>query len=181
MMLFTIALTCFALFLTTVEAERLGSGGSFGKSRSMSTQQYKRAHEAAPTLTQAPASSLSKWLGPLAGLAIGAGLASALGGGMGGMGGGMSSLLIMLLLAAAAIFLISKFKKSQQQSELQYAGESTINSIDTAQRPSYSGSGYANGLSANMGSIPADFPVDSFYAIQKHRLYVCNPLTTEKI
>ena len=69
---------------------------------------------------------------------------------------------MMLLLAAGVIFLISKFKKSQQQSNLQYAGESTLNSTDAAQRPSYSGSGYANGVLANMGSIPADFPVDSF-------------------
>ena len=158
-MLLTIALTCLALFSTIAEARRLGGGSSFGKSRSMPTQQYHRAPDAAPTPTQAPASNRSKWLGPLAGLAIGAGLASMLGGGMAGMGGGMSSLLMMLLLAAGVMFLISKFKKSQQQPDLRYGGDSTLNTTDTAQRPNYSGSGYANGISTN---IPADFPVDSF-------------------
>ena len=81
--LLTIALTCLALFSTVAEAKRLGGGSSFGKSRSMPSQQYHRAPDAAPTPTQAPASNRSKWLGPLAGLAIGAGLGSMLGGGMG--------------------------------------------------------------------------------------------------
>ena len=157
--LLTIALTCLALFSTVAEAKRLGGGSSFGKSRSMPSQQYHRAPDAAPTPTQAPASNRSKWLGPLAGLAIGAGLGSMLGGGMGGMGGGMSSILMMLLLAGGVMFLVSKFKKSQQQPDLQYAGSSTFNTLDTTPRPSYSGSGYANGISTN---IPADFPIDSF-------------------
>lgn len=167
LMLFTIALTCLALFSTAAEARRLGGGSSFGKSRAMPSQQYRRAPETAPTPTQAPASNRSKWLGPLTGLAIGAGLALMLGGGMGGMGGGMSSLLMMLLLAGGVMFLISKFKQSQQQPEFQFGGGSTFNTIDTSQRPSFSGSGYANGVSANAGNIPADFPVDIFLRSSK--------------
>lgn len=159
LMLLTIALTCLALLSTVAEARRLGGGSSFGKSRSMPSQQYRRAPDVAPAPTQAPASSSSKWLGPLAGLAIGAGLGSMLGGGMGGMSGGMSPILMMLLLAGGVMFLISKFKKYQQQPDLQYAGGSTFNTLDTTSRPSYSGSGYTNGISAN---IPADFPIDSF-------------------
>ena len=162
LMLLTIALTCLALFSSAAEARRLGGGGSFGKSRAMPSQQYRRAPETAPTPTQAPASNRSKWLGPLAGLAIGAGLGSMLGGGMGGMGGGMGSLLIMLVLVAGVIFLIGKFKKSQLQPELQYAGGNKFNTTDTSQNPNYSGNGYANGVSVNASNIPADFPVESF-------------------
>ena len=160
LMFFTIALTCLALFSTAAEARRLGGGSSFGKSRSMPSQQFRRAPESAPT--QAPTANRSKWLGPLAGLAVGAGLASMLGGGMGGMGGGMGSLLIMLVLVAGVIFLIGKFKKSQLQSELQYAGGNKFNTTDTSQNPNYSGYGYANGVSVNASNIPADFPVESF-------------------
>lgn len=159
LMLLTIALTCLALFSTAAEAKRLGGGSSFGKSRSIPSQQYHKAPDVAPAPMQAPASNRSKWLGPLAGLAIGAGLGAMLGGGMGGMGGGVSSILMMLALAGGVMFLVSKFKKSQQQADLQYAGGNTFNTPDTVQRPSYSSSGYANGISAN---IPADFPIDSF-------------------
>lgn len=159
LMLLTIALTCLALFSTAAEAKRLGGGSSFGKSRSIPSQQYRKAPDVAPAPMQAPVSNRSKWLGPLAGLAIGAGLGAMLGGGMGGMGGGVSSILMMLALAGGVMFLVSKFKKSQQQPDLQYAGGNTFNTPDTVQRPSYSGSGCANGTSAN---IPADFPIDSF-------------------
>ena len=164
LILLTIAFTCLALFSTVAEAKRLGGGSSFGKSRAMPSQQYRRAPDAAPAknTVQAPTSNRSKWLGPLAGLAIGAGLGSMLGGGLGGMGGGMSSLLMMLLVAAVVMFLISKFKKSQQQLDLQYAGDSTFNTTSTTQSPSNSGSSYANGVSANVDNIPANFPVDSF-------------------
>ena len=162
LMLLTIALTCLALFSTAAEAKRLGGGSSFGKSRSIPSQEYRKAPYVAPAPMQAPGSNRSKWLGPLAGLAIGAGLASMLGGGMGGMGGmggGMSSILMILVLAGGVMFLVSKFKKSQQQPDMQYADGNTLNTHDTLQSPSYSGSGYSNGISTN---IPTDFPIDSF-------------------
>ncbi len=152
-----IALTCMSLLSAVAEAKRFGGGGSFGKSRSMPARQAQRAPAAAPA--PAPASSGNKWMGPLAGLAIGAGLATMFaGGGMGGLGGGMSSILMALLAAGVIMFLISKFKNSQQNS-MQYAGGSPPYSPPQAMPEQSFGSGAAL---SNSGNIPQDFPVESF-------------------
>ena len=160
LMLLAMALTCLALLSTAAEAKRFGGGSTFGKSRAAPSQQYNRPTNAAP------ASTGNKWMGPLAGLAVGAGLATMFaGGGMGGMGGGMSSILMLLMLAGVVMFLIAKFKKSQQatQPNMQYAGGgAAYNTQDAMQQaapqPNY-GSGIASSYS---GNIPHDFPVDSF-------------------
>lgn len=160
LILLTIVFTCMSMLATVAEAKRFGGGSSFGKSRQMPARQAPRAPAAAPA--PAPASTGNKWMGPLAGLAIGAGLATMFsGGGMGGAGGGMGSILMMLILAGGVMFLIAKFKKSQQPNT-QYAGGGTaFNMPEPVQRPSYTGSGYASNL-PNVSNIPQDFPVDSF-------------------
>ena len=114
LMVLIVALTCMSLLSTIAEAKRFGGGSSFGKSRSMPQRQAQRAPTAAPA--PAPASSGNKWMGPLAGLAIGAGLATMFaGGGMGGFGGGMSSILMALLAAGVIMFLISKFSSRKKR------------------------------------------------------------------
>ena len=171
LMLLVMALTCLALLSTVAEAKRFGGGSSFGKSRAMPSQQYNRPASAAPAPASAPAPAATgnKWMGPLAGLAVGAGLATMFSGGgmggVGGMGGGMSSILMLLMLAGVVMFLIAKFKKSQQATEpnMQYAGGgAAYNTQDTMQQPAPQpnyGSGIASSYS---GNIPQDFPVDSF-------------------
>jgi len=97
LMMLTIAFTCLSLFSTVAEAKRLGGGSSFGKQRTMPTRQAQQAPaRPAPAAAPAPAAPAgNKWLGPLAGLAIGAGLASMfMGGGMGGLGSMMGPLLM---------------------------------------------------------------------------------------
>ena len=163
LMILVMALTCLSLLSTVAEAKRFGGGSSFGKSRAIPTRQAQRAPTTAPAPTTP--SNGSKWLGPLAGLAIGAGLGSMFAnGGLGGMAGGMGSILMMLLAAGAIIFLISKFKKANQpisQANMQYAGGSAFNAGSA--RPSYSGTGYLGGATlSSAGNIPQDFPVDSF-------------------
>lgn len=157
LMLLTIAITCLSLFSTVAEAKRLGGGGSFGKQRSMPSKQAQRSPTAAPA-PAAPAPNRNKWLGPLAGLAIGAGLASMFaGGGLGGLGSMLSSMLPMLLIAGLAMFLIARFKKSQQPN-MQYAGGGVpYNETQSVQQPSYSG-----GAVVAASAIPHDFPVDNF-------------------
>ncbi len=157
LMLLIIALTCMSLLSTVAEAKRFGGGSSFGKSRSMPARQAQRAPAAAPA--PAPASTGNKWMGPLAGLAIGAGLATMFaGGGMGGMGGGMSSILMMILAAGAIMFLISKFKNAQQNN-MQYAGG---NAPYNAPQPAHEQSFGSGAAISNTGNIPQDFPVESF-------------------
>ena len=78
LMLLMVSITCIGLLATTAEARRLGGGGNFGKQRSVAPQQ---APQRAPAATPAPAPgqnaaatpNRNRWLGPLAGLAIGAG------------------------------------------------------------------------------------------------------------
>lgn len=163
LMLLTIVLTTLSLFAITAEAKRFGGGGSFGKQRSMAPQQAQRAPSAAPTTAPAPtAPAGNKWMGPLAGLAIGAGLGALFAGGMGGMGGAMGNILIMLLAGAAVMFLIAMFRKKQPQEATQYAGAGApYNEPQQAQQPQSSGY-LGSATTTQTGNIPADFPVDSF-------------------
>jgi predicted lipid-binding transport protein (Tim44 family) len=109
-------------------ARRLGGGGSSGMQRS---QPLKRdaapSQNAAPTPAKpaaaAPAQSgASRWLGPLAGLAAGIGLAALFS--HLGLGEEFSSI-VMLLLIAAAIFFVFRLllRRAQPQAQpMQYAG-----------------------------------------------------------
>ena len=156
LMLLTITLTCLSLFAATAEAKRFGGGGSFGKQRSMAPQQ-RQTPAATPTPSPAPSPAAgNRWLGPLAGLAIGAGLGAMFAGG--GLGGGMGGILMALLAAGVVIFLISKFRKPQP---IQYAGSGAPYTEPDAVRQNVYGNSAP--VSANAASgIPADFPVESF-------------------
>lgn len=165
----TLVLTVFALLTTSAEAKRFGGGGSIGKQRTMSAPPQK-APAAAPapgTPAQpaaAPQPAGNKWLGPLAGLAIGAGLGALLA--HSGMGEGMGSILMIILAVGAVMLLISMFRRKQQPA-MQYAGAGAgagapyTGAQQPAQEPV---SGGASTPAAPVVSthIPADFPVESF-------------------
>lgn len=162
LMLLTIALTCLSLFSATAEARRFGGGGSFGKQRTMAPQQAPSTPAAAPApaggMTPAPAPAGNRWLGPLAGLAIGAGLGAMFAGG--GLGGAMGGILMAVLAGVAVMFLISMFRKKQQP--MQYAG---AGAPYNQPQPAYGGSSApvaATVAPAGTGNIPADFPVETF-------------------
>ena len=108
-------------------ARRFGGGRSSGMQRDNVMQRQAAPPAAAPatpakqaqapaTPAPQPASGMSRWLGPLAGLAIGAGLASLFmsGGGMGGIG--------MLLLLAAIAFFAMRMLRRPAPEPMQYAG-----------------------------------------------------------
>lgn len=156
LMLLTITLTCLSLFAATAEAKRFGGGGSFGKQRSMAPQPAQAPVAAPAPAGAAPAPAGNRWLGPLAGLAIGAGLGAMFAGG--GLGGGMGGILMALLAAGVVMFLISKFRKPQP---IQYAGSGApYTQPDAARQNVY---GNSAPVSANAASgVPADFPVESF-------------------
>lgn len=159
LLVLTIALSSFTLLAANAEAKRMGSGGSFGKQRSVSPQQMQKAPAAAPAPAAAGAAAPAagnKWMGPLAGLAIGAGLGALFAGGLGGLGGGFGGILMMLALAALAFFLFSKYRKSQQPA-MQYAGQGAPFSQPETQ--AYSGGSVA---APTVKNIPADFPVEAF-------------------
>ncbi len=159
LMLLTIALTSASLFAATAEAKRFGGGGSIGKQRAMTPQQAPKAPAAAPAQAPSatPAPAGNKWLGPLAGLAIGAGL-GALFASM-GLGEGMGTILMIILGGMAVMFLISMLRKKQHQPAMQYAGAGAPYNEPQPVRQPLAGTA-AQAKSSE--SIPADFPVESF-------------------
>ena len=118
------ALLSVGMLAQDADATRLGGGSSVGRQRSVTPPSARPPVQQAPAATPAAPtpqpSGMSKWLGPLAGLAVGAGLASLFMGN--GMGGAMGSILMMLALAAAVVFAIRMFRSKPQPERLQYAG-----------------------------------------------------------
>lgn len=157
--LLTIAMTCLTLFAATAEAKRFGGGGSIGKQRSMSPQQAQQAPAATPAPMQnaTPAKQGNKWLGPLAGIAAGLGLAALFS--HFGLGEGMGMLLMIVLAVVAVMFLVSMLRKKQQPA-MQYAGAGAP--YGGTQQPAAQPLGGGAAAPATAANIPADFPVDSF-------------------
>jgi len=151
------------LVVTDADARRLGGGRSLGMQRNISPPP-KAPSQAAPAVPASPAaaaqSGRSKWLGPLAGLAAGLGLAALFS--HLGLGEGFGTLLMVMLLVAGAVFLFRMLRRrSQQSSPLQYAGGPR--GLDAAP-PSApvavaTGGGSASGRAA---SVPPGFDADSF-------------------
>lgn len=162
--LLTITLACMSLFSMTAEAKRFGGGSSFGKQRTMTPQPAPKAPAAAPAPSPGatPAPAGNKWLGPLAGLAIGAGLGAMFAGG--GLGGAMGGILMALLAAGVVMFLIAKFRKPQPAA-MQYAGAGAPCNEPPqpwAGTPKTCSPADAAPAASAAHNIPADFPVESF-------------------
>lgn len=162
----TLLFTSLSLIASNAEAKRLGGGTSIGKQRTMSAPQK----QAAPAPTQAapaqaagtPAKQGNKWLGPLAGIAAGLGLAALFS--HLGLGEGMGMLLLIVLLAVGAFFLFSMLRKKQQPA-MQYAGANTNYGSPAQPAPAVASASAAQpeeSTPAAVRNIPADFPVESF-------------------
>lgn len=161
---FAIALFSLALMIEDSAAGRMSGGRNLGMQRSAPAQQQaapkapaqQQQQQAAPaTPAQQPAGA-SKWLGPLAGLALGAGLAALfLNNGWAGL---LSGMLLIGLMAAALVFLARVLLRGKVAREpLQYAGAS-------ASGPSLSAlpGGSAHSVAATAGRWPADFDAGEF-------------------
>jgi predicted lipid-binding transport protein (Tim44 family) len=150
-----------ALPVQEAEAKRFGGGSSFGMQRSapapsrqaLPPKQAPQQGAAANTAAQAGKRS---WLGPVAGLAAGLGLA-ALASHL-GFGEEMASLLLILLLAGGAFFLYRMLTRSRQpQGRLQYAGAGAPLAFD-ASKVGASGTAAATPT----GNVPAGFDTEGF-------------------
>jgi len=154
--LLAISVTCLSLLAATAEAKRFGGGSSIGKQRTVSPQQTQEAPAAAPAPGAPAQPAGNRWLGPLAGLAIGAGL-GALFASM-GMSEGMGTLLMIALGVMVVMFLVSMFRK-QHQPATQYAGVGAPYHVPQAMQQPLAGSPVAG---APDSRIPVDFPVEAF-------------------
>jgi len=127
------ALAATAIVATdTAEARRLGGGRSLGAQR-QATPPPAAAPNVSPTSPGAAApgippkaapaaSGASRWLGPLAGLAAGIGLAALLS--HFGLSEGFASILMLALLVFGGLFLIRMFlgRRAPPRAPMQYAG-----------------------------------------------------------
>jgi predicted lipid-binding transport protein (Tim44 family) len=117
------------------------------------------AAKAAPGPTPTPApTGASRWLGPIAGLAAGLGLAALMS--HFGLSEGFGSLLLIALGVFAAIFLMRMFlSRRQTAAPMQYAGASTNDAIpasyETQPVPAWSGAGKTEPLMAAEPAAPA--------------------------
>ncbi|MFA6311789.1 MAG: TIM44-like domain-containing protein [Sterolibacterium sp.] len=172
----------FTLSSPDAEAKRLGGGLSSGMKRDSGIMQRQAVPNtpAAPTQSVAPRpatptpaaapSGMGRFLGPLAGLAAGIGIASLLSHfGMGGLGEGFSSIIMMLLIGAAVFFVVRMVmnrKAAQTPSSglapLQYAGAGAAPA--PAQQANFEALAPAGSATPVAGDIPvpAGFDVDGF-------------------
>ena len=125
-----VALAALGFSLAAYDAEaakRLGGGRNIGQQRDVSPQQARppvqqQQQQAAPgTQPQQQPAAGNKWLGPLAGLALGAGLAALFMNN--GIAGALGGILMILAVVAVAVFLFRMFRRGQgSQNRPQYAG-----------------------------------------------------------
>lgn len=174
-----IALLAFVMGLGALvegaEAKRLGGGKSSGISRDSGAMKRegitsKPAPGPAQTAAQAaPQSGMSRWLGPLAGVAAGLGIGALFS--HLGLGAGLGNMMLILLLVAGAVFAVRLLMRRRQpasglQPAMQYAG-----AAGGAPRqpypgdyapPAFSGAGAAGSEPAPGASVPEDFDVEGF-------------------
>lgn len=124
-------ISLFAVFLTfglaahDAEAKRLGGGKSFGMQRSAPAKQDATPAPQRQQPAGAPAQAAPQkrsWMGPIAGLAAGLGLAALFS--HLGLGEEMANFLMLALMAFAAFLLVRWFmrKNAPQTPTMQYAG-----------------------------------------------------------
>ena len=189
-----------------VEAKRLGGGGSSGMKRQMPsrpapnspTQQQQPAPAqpaVAPGGQAVPPSVAPKrnWMGPVAGLAAGLGIAALMS--HFGMGAAMGNILTMILLAAVAFFAIrwimsrfanptpatsggprlspNDFGRAPQPAQPVSAQQPVLRDIPAAKAPGVDASGMLSGpsfasvASGTASSLPPGFDAPAFERIAK--------------
>lgn len=169
-----ILLSAFALVLTMglaiadADAKRLGGGKSTGMQRNTLSQPASPAPSravAAPTQNAAGAAGAAKknsWLGPVAGLAAGLGLA-ALASHL-GMGEEFANLMMIALLAVGALMLFRLFmRKRSPAPAMQYAGAGAGGgAVNLPNGPMNLEGEPAPAASASHAALPADFDAEGF-------------------
>jgi predicted lipid-binding transport protein (Tim44 family) len=182
-----VTFTSLGFVASDAEAARIGGGKSIGMSRNTAPTQSAvppksatPAQQAAPAATPAPAAAPAaagkrNWLGPLAGLAAGIGLAALLS--HFGMGEGVANFLMIALLVMAAIFVVRLlFRKKTPEGAMQYAGAGVGTGAQRvepmhfeAEKVGAGGTAIAGtplGMGATAtsasGNIPADFDTEGF-------------------
>ena len=155
------------LVVQNAEAARIGGGRSFGMQRQMAPISRPAPATAAPAArapgAAAPAPQTSRsWLGPIAGLAAGLGLAALAS--HFGFGEGLANIMMIALIAFAAIALIRFLGRRMAQPQNRMAGAGAPYGANTTadQNPNMSYQAMSPGASLASGNIPAGFDTEGF-------------------
>jgi len=166
--LFSIVIALIGLSLIAIDADarRFGGGRNLGMQRSAPAQQQAapkapvQQQQAAPATPAQQPTGASKWLGPLAGFALGAGLAALfLNNGWAGLLAGM--LLIGLIIAVVTLAARAMLRNRVAREPLQYvgagAGAGTQPTLDALP-----GGAGMHSVAATTGRWPAGFNATEF-------------------
>ncbi len=161
-------MVALGLGISDAEAARLGGGKSVGMQRQSVAPRPAAPTQAAPaptapTATPAPATPKRNWMGPIAGLAAGLGIAALLS--HFGIGEGMDNILMIALLAMAAVFVFRLlFRRGQPaQRPATYPAEPMQYTSAQPLQPAAASSG----PSPAPVSVPAGFDSEAFLRVAK--------------
>lgn len=165
--LFAVLFT-FGFGVADVEAKRLGGGGSFGMQRQATPPKAPQQSLNRQQGTQQPATAGAQpkrsWMGPLAGLAAGLGLAALFS--HLGLGEEFGSMIMIALLVFAAFALFRMLTRRQSTTTgangLQYAGAASAGQPARFDQNAANYAGSAAGGSDANPAIPADFDAQGF-------------------
>lgn len=166
------AVVGLGMMASEAEAKRLGGGSSIGMKRQATPA--PTAVPAKPAAAPAPApaaaapaavppkpAGMSRFLGPLAGLAAGLGIAALLS--HFGLGEGMANFLLIALLVFAAVFVVRMLmRKREPEAGMQYAGAMPGNAGPANFTPAQFEAAGTGGAATVARNIPADFDADGF-------------------
>ncbi|MDR3300758.1 MAG: 39S ribosomal protein L45 [Candidatus Accumulibacter sp.] len=159
LMILLLSVTALGLSVDDAQAARFGGGRSFGMQRAMP----RAPTQAAPRAPGAPATAPGNrgWLGPVAGLAAGLGLAALFS--HLGLGEEMANLVMIMLLVMAAMAVLRMLgrRNAPAARPMQYAGGMT----EIGQGGVMPSGSQAAALAAS--SIPADFDAAAFLRVAK--------------
>ncbi len=167
----TIVFTLIGLSMVAIDADarRFGGGRTIGKQREAISQQQAapkapaQQQQAAPSTTTTPAQQpggASKWLGPLAGLALGAGLAALfLNNGIAGL---LAGLLMIGLIIAAALYVARLVRGKTAAAPIQYAGAGATGGSEPPRAAPAFGGTAPHSVAATTSRWPAGFDADEF-------------------
>lgn len=173
----------FGLVVDDAEARRFGGGRSMGMQRQATPPPQKAAPTPANAASPAAAAPKRNWMGPLAGLAAGLGIAALLS--HFGLGEGMANLVMIALLAMAAVFVFKmlfrrKASPGAASEPLQYAGAGSPGMARGPQEvapapgfpadgryPAQDFSGTGSLAARPAANIPADFDAEGFLRVAK--------------
>ncbi len=178
--LIAVFVSVMALGLSVGEAEaaRMGGGKSFGMQRqSVAPRPATPAQQATPAAPNAPAAAPAaapkrNWMGPIAGLAAGLGIAALLS--HFGLGEGMANILMIALLAMAAVFVFRWLLRRnapavRPDAPMQYAGVGSPSLVPKPQaEPQFGAVATATNAAVPTAlRVPEGFDTEAFLRIAK--------------